>query len=131
MDRPPLIEAEIVPPGASYDGPPPPVPNAIPRVSAISEPFHPAATALLILVDNLWMLPEFLVATLWVTVPLCFLSVFLVTLTIQRNLAGNSRSVATAKAMFFGLVAALPFSVTGTTVGLAFLAWAGVKRLSR
>lgn len=77
------------------------------------------------------MLPEFSVVALWLTVPLCFLSVLVVTYGIQRYVARNRRRTALAKALFFAVVAAVPFSVTGTPVGLAFLAWAGVKRLSR
>jgi hypothetical protein len=92
---------------------------------------RPAAAAFLLVVDNLWMLPEFVVATWWLTIPLSFVSVFGTTFFIQRVLGRNPVPVALAKALFFGLIAAVPFSVTGTPVGLAFLAWAGVKRLGR
>lgn len=132
MDRPPLIETEVLPPEPS--GAPPPRLNpggtgAAGASRAVVEVFHPAAAAMLVLVDNFWMLPEFAVATLWITVPLCFLSVFVITFVIQRRFGRNAWAVAFAKALFFAVVAAVPFSVTGTPVGLAFLAWAGVKRL--
>jgi hypothetical protein len=94
-------------------------------------PFHPAASALLLLIDNLWMIPEFAVVDWPVTIPLCFLSTFFPTFWIQRRLAKNPFASALAKALFFAFVAAVPFSVTGTPVGLAFLAWAGVRRLRR
>lgn len=131
MDRPPLIEAEILPPNGPGIPPPQAAGDGFRAKSVISEPYHPAAAALLVLVDNLWMLPEFAMATWLVTIPLCFLSVFFITLVIQFTLGRNKFFASVAKALFFGIVAALPFSVTGTPVGLAFLAWAGVKRLSR
>ena len=129
MDRPPLIETEVLPPedpavaGDSWERTGGGSPGS-------GEPFHPAAAAMLVLVDNLWMLPEFMGA-LWITVPLSFLTVFAATLGIQRIWGRDRLLVAVAKALFFGMVAAVPFSVTGTPVGLALLAWAGVKRLSR
>ncbi len=133
MDRPPLIETEVLLPGSettraaaakSNPGGEGPAPGP-------TDVFHPAASALLILVDNFWMIPEFAIVTLWFTIPLSFLSVFLTTYLVQRRWAHNRRRVAVAKALFFGVVAGLPFSVTGTPVGFALLAWAGVKRLRR
>lgn len=131
MDRPPLINVEVLPP--LHAGPEARAsdPGAGEHPAPIREAFHPAAAALLVLVDNLWMLPEFAVVTWWLTIPLSFLSVFSVTLFIQRALGRNPWGVAIAKALFFGGVAAVPLSVTGTPVGLALLAWAGVKRLAR
>jgi len=135
MDRPPLIDVEVLPPLQA--GPESRAPDAGageppgPHPAPIREAFHPAAAALLVLVDNLWMLPEFAVVTWWLTIPLSFLTVFAVTLFIQRGLGRNPWMVAIAKALFFGVVAAVPLSVTGTPIGLALLAWAGVKRLAR
>ncbi len=74
------------------------------------------------------MIPEFAIVDWPATIPLCFLSVFFPTFLIQRRLSRNSWGVALAKALFFAVVAAIPMSITGTPVGLAFLAWAGVKR---
>lgn len=126
-----MIDVEVLPPARPEEPPPIPQSAGAGSTAAVSEPFHPAAAALLVLVDNFWMLPEFAVATWWFTIPLCFLSVFVITLLIQCLLGRNSFRVAVGKALFFGFVAALPFSVTGTPVGLAFLAWAGVKRMAR
>jgi hypothetical protein len=39
--------------------------------------------------------------------------------------------MALAKALVLGLVAAIPTSLTGTPVGMALLAWAGVDRWRR
>jgi hypothetical protein len=91
-------------------------------------PFHPAASAILIAVDNLWALEEFLVFDWILTIPLSFITVFGPTYWIQRRWSGDRRVVALWKALFFGVVAAVPFSVTGNPVGMTFLAWAGVRR---
>jgi len=131
MNRPPLIEAEVLPPVRPEVPPQGSATGGEGRGAAVPESFHPAAAALLVLVDNFWMMPEFAVATWWLTIPLCFFSVFVITFLVQRRLGKNRLPVALAKAFFFGCVAAVPFSVTGTPVGLALLAWAGVRRLTR
>ena len=130
-ERPPLIETEVLTPDQPGVGVPPPQRPGADSTPHRDGPFHPAAAALLMVVDNLWMISEFAVVDWPLTIPLCFLSVFFPTFLIQRRLARNGWGVAMAKALFFGVVAAVPFSVTGTPVGLAFLAWAGVGRLRR
>ncbi len=90
-------------------------------------PFHPAAAGLLIVVDTLWNFAEFAVIDWFFTIPASFVSVFGPVYWIQRRYHQNTVSVALAKALFLGVVAAVPFSVTGTPVGLALLAWAGIK----
>ena len=119
----PIIVPEVLPPGS-------PVPPTIPAPAAppaSRAPFHPLSATLLILFDNLWMLEEWTLIALPITVPLSFLSVFVPVYWIQRRKQGDRRGVALAKALFLGVVAAVPFSVTGTPVGLALLAWAGLK----
>ncbi len=91
-------------------------------------PFHPSAAALLVVVDNLWALEDWLVLTWILTIPLSFLSVAVPTYWLQRRFRQDSRRTALLKALFFGAVAAVPTSVTGTPIGLALLAWAGVRR---
>ena len=113
----PFIIPEVLPPEA-------PVPPARPAGRA---PFHPLAATLLIVIDNLWMLEEWTVLALIFTIPLSFLTVFAPTLWIQRHKQGDGWGKAILKALFLGVVAAVPFSVTGTPVGLALLAWAGWK----
>ena len=90
-------------------------------------PFHPAAASLLIGVDTLWNFAEFAVIDWFFTIPASFVSVLGPVYWIQRRYHQNTAPVALAKALFLGLVAAVPFSVTGTPVGLALLAWAGIK----
>jgi hypothetical protein len=91
-------------------------------------PFHPSAAALLVVVDNLWALEDWLVLTWILTIPLSFLTVAVPTYWLQRRFRQDSRMTALLKALFFGVVAAVPTSVTGTPIGLALLAWAGVRR---
>jgi len=104
-----------------------PEPGSTEPTPAGRTPFHPAASGLLLVVDNLWNLPDFSVIGWFVTVPMSFASVFGPVFWIQRRFHGDSRRVAALKALFLGVVAAVPFSVTGTPVGLALLAWAGIK----
>jgi hypothetical protein len=82
---------------------------------------------LLLVADNLWTLAEFAVVSWLLTVPLSFLVVFTGTFQIQRCQGGDSVGRALAKALLLGAIAAVPFSVTGTPVGLALLAWAGIR----
>lgn len=90
-------------------------------------PFHALSALLLLVVDNLWNFSDWLVITYLVTVPLSFLSVAVPVFFIQRAKQGDPVGKALLKAGLLGVVAAVPFSVTGTPVGLALLAWAGVK----
>jgi len=90
-------------------------------------PFHPWSAALLLAVDNLWSLPDFAVITLAFTVPACFLMVFVGVFFIQRRRRADSVGKALTKAFLLAGIAAIPTSVTGTPVGLALLAWAGIR----
>jgi hypothetical protein len=85
---------------------------------------------LLLGIDNLWNLEEWIVIDWPITIPLSFVTVFLPTLLVQRRLSRDPWNKAVKKALFFAVVAAIPTSITGTPVGLAFLAWAGFKKPS-
>jgi len=105
--------------------------HAATAVRASAPPIHPGSAGLLVAVDNLWNLADWAVLTWWLTVPMAFLSVFVPTLWMQRRLRRDRWAVALAKALALGLVAAIPTSLTGTPVGMALLAWAGVDRWRR
>lgn len=109
--------------------PPPPLPLASPEPPPPHDrvPFHPAASGLLVVVDNLWNFADFAVIDWFLTIPASFASVAGPVYWIQRRKHHDSVPAALAKALFLGVVAAVPFSVTGTPVGLALLAWAGIK----
>ncbi len=112
----------------------PPEPEPGPDTAASGSPragrvaFHPWSALALVVVDNLWNLPEFAVpALLAFTVPMAFVTVFLAVFVAQRRRNQDSRGAALAKAVFLGVLAAIPTSITGTPVGLAMLAWAGIQ----
>lgn len=92
-------------------------------------PIHSLAALLLVVIDNLWNIPEFLIVDWVITIPLSFLSVFLTTFLIQKRLKRNSTRRAAGYALILGALAAVPFSVTGTPVGLALLTWTGISKL--
>jgi len=94
-------------------------------------PFHPAAAGLMILVDSLWGIPEFAVVTWPLTVIGCFLSVFVPSYFIQRKSHRDTPGTAALKALFLAGVAAVPLPVMGTSIGLALLAWFGIKHPRR
>ena len=94
-------------------------------------PIHPAAAAILLFVDNLWNLSDWVVASWVLTIPLSFVSVFVPTLVLQRFSRRERWFPAIGKAAVLGLVAAVPTSLTGTPVGMALLAWAGIEKWRR
>lgn len=124
MSKPPLIEVEVVP---ETEGPPP----GSGRPAGPLPPVHPLAALILLAVDNLWSLAEWAVVSWVVTIPAAFLSVFVPTLILHRRSLGQSKSKALAWATLLGGIAAVPFSVGGTAIGAALLAWLGIQRLGR
>lgn len=120
---PPHLPLEIVRPELPRDS----GANRQTGAKASSVLFHPWSAALLLAVDNLWALPDFAVITLAATVPACFLMVFAGVCFIQRRHQRDSVGGAFAKALVLAVIAAIPTSVTGTPVGLALLAWAGLR----
>ncbi len=130
-ERPPTLVPEVLPPEASGSAVRPSARDTTRDGAPAGDrraPFHAVAALVLIGVDNLWNLEEFAAPPLMVvTIPLSFLSVLFATAWIQRRLHGDRPRVAWWKALFLAVIAAVPFSVTGTPVGLALLAWAGIR----
>jgi hypothetical protein len=91
-------------------------------------PIHPLAALLLLVVDNLWNLGDWAVFAWVLIIPLTFLSVLFPGVFLQRfaNHDGWGKSI--AKGLLLAFLAAVPTSIAGTPVGVAFLAWAGVDR---
>ena len=106
-----------------------PAPAAVSGQTPGGPPIHGAAALLLLVVDNLWNLADWLVIDWIITIPLSFVSVFVPTFFIQRLLKRDSVGQALGYAALLGVLAAVPFSVTGSTVGVALLAWLGISRL--
>ena len=78
--------------------------------------------------DNLWNLAEFAVLDWIVTIPLSFITVFAPVFLLQKYLKKDTNGRAFAIAMVLGVLAAIPTSITGTPVGLALLAWTGLRK---
>jgi lipid-A-disaccharide synthase-like uncharacterized protein len=120
---PPVVVPEVLPPEPA---PGPDSASGGPRAGRVA--FHAWSALALVVVDNLWNLPEFAApALLAFTVPMAFATVFLSVFIAQRRRNQDARGSAFWKAVFLGVLAAIPTSITGTPVGLAMLAWAGIQ----
>ena len=129
MNEPPRISevpATVVPIEVL---PPDPPPSTAHEQTAGGPPIHGAAALLLLVVDNLWNLADWMVIDWVITIPLSFLSVFVPAFFIQKLLKKQSVGKALAYSLLLGVIAAVPFSVTGSTVGVGLLAWLGVSKL--
>lgn len=90
-------------------------------------PVHPLAALVTIVLDNVFGvieivgLPAILFTSLGVGA-LCATTCMLV----QRYLAKDGWGASVAKGLVMGIIAGVPFQVTGTAVGIPLLAWAGL-----
>lgn len=91
-------------------------------------PIHPLAALLLLVVDNLWNLGDWAVFAWVLIIPLTFLSVFFPGVFLQRYANGDGWGKSFTKGILLAALAAVPTSIAGTPIGVAFLAWAGVDR---
>jgi hypothetical protein len=117
---PKVVELEVVPPEVGQN-------------SAREEkpPIHPLSAIALLVIDNLWMLEEWIVIDWIITIPLSFISVFFPVFFIQKFLNKDSFGRALAFASLLGVIAAVPTSITGTPVGIGLLAWTRLGKLFR
>jgi len=97
--------------------------------SLAGPPIHPLSALLLMVIDNLWTLPEFLVVDWVITIPLCFLTVLVPTLMIQKLIKKQTFGAAFVYSVLLAVIAAVPTSLLGTPIGAAMLAWFGISRL--
>ncbi len=129
MDKPPKISevparpvpVEVLPPVSA----PPPQPAA----PAEGPPIHALSALILVAVDSLWAVFDWMPPVWIVAIPGCFAAVFMPTFLIQKHLKKDSNSRALTFAAVLGVLAAIPTFVTGTPVGLALLAWTGLGKL--
>lgn len=121
-DAPPkLVPVEVLPP---LQVPPRTAPTD-------GAPIHTLSALILVAVDSLWMVFDW-VPPIWViAIPLCFLAVFVPTFLIQKNLKNDSNSRALTFATLLAVLAAIPTPITGTATGLGLLGWTGLGRLLR
>ena len=94
-----------------------------------SLPIHALSALILVAVDSLWAVFDFLPALWIIAIPLCFLAVFVPCFLIQKYLKHDSNGRAFALATLLGVLAAIPTPVTGTSIGIGVLAWSGLARL--
>ena len=104
--------------------------NAIePRRSIPPPPIHPLAALTTIVLDNVFGWIE-LVDPL--ALALTSVSVgavgFLMTMFVQRYLAKDGWGASIAKGLVMGVMAGVPYQVTGTAIGIPLLAWAGAHQ---
>jgi hypothetical protein len=92
-------------------------------------PIHALSALILLVVDNLWNLTEWVVIDWIITIPLSFISVMVPVFLIQKFLKKNSTGKAMAWATVLAVLAAVPFSVLGTVAGSMLLGWLGINKL--
>jgi hypothetical protein len=101
-------------------------------------PVHMLSALVVIALDWIWGFVEKF-ATISVVgivmLPILSITVFFVTflavLFIQRVLDRDRLPVCAAKGVALGIVAAVPYQVIGTVVGVPLLAWAGINQLTK
>ena len=129
MDKPPkiteaparLVPVEVLPPVA-----PPPLRAGAP---AEGPPIHGLAALILVAVDSLWAIFDWVPPVWIIAIPACFAAVFVPTYLIQRHLKQDSKGRAVTFATILAVLAAIPTPITGTPVGLGLLAWTGLGKL--
>jgi len=92
-------------------------------------PIHALSALILVAVDSLWAIFDWLPPVWPFAIPLCFFAVFLATLMIQKHLKNDSTGRALAFAFILGVLAAIPTPISGTPVGIGLLAWTGLGRI--
>jgi hypothetical protein len=106
---------------------PAPVPSSGSRHPVPPAPIHPLAALTVIVLDNVFgwvdLLPGAVLGTSLLVGGLGFLS----TLFVQRYLSKDGWGESLAKGLVMGIIAGVPFQVTGTAVGALLLGWAGAS----
>jgi hypothetical protein len=95
-------------------------------------PVHPLAALATIVLDNVFGVVEFVdpLAILLTSLTVGAIGT-VTTMLVQRYLAKDSWGASIAKGLVMGIVAGVPFQVTGTAVGIPLLAWAGLHEWVR
>jgi hypothetical protein len=92
-------------------------------------PVHPLAALTTIVLDNIFGWIE--IVDPFALLLTCFTVGgigFLTTLFVQRYLARDEWGESVAKGLVMGVLAGVPFQVTGTAVGAILLGWAGANK---
>ena len=90
-------------------------------------PIHPLAALVIVVLDNVFGVFE-IVTPIFVVLTSLALFTFggLATTFIQHYMARDSWGVSVAKGLAMGIIAGVPFPVTGTVLGVPLLIWAGL-----
>ena len=99
-----------------------------PRHPIPPAPVHPMAALSIIVLDNVFgwidLVPGAILGTSLLVGGLGFLS----TLFVQRYLAKDEWGASIAKGLVMGIIAGVPFQVSGTAIGAILLGWAGASQ---
>ncbi len=103
-----------------------------PRRPIPPAPVHPLAALATIVLDNVFGVVELVdpLAIILTSVGVGILGTVTTTL-VQRYLAKDGWGTSVAKGLVMGIIAGVPFQVTGTAVGIPLLAWAGLHEWVR
>lgn len=90
-------------------------------------PIHPLAALATLVLDNVFGVIELAdPLVLILTSATVGVVATVTTMLVQRYLARDSWGASVAKGLVMGIIAGVPFQVTGTAVGIPLLAWAGL-----
>jgi hypothetical protein len=92
-------------------------------------PIHGLSALILVAVDSMWAIFDWVPPVWIVAIPACFAAVFVPTYLIQRHLKNDSKGRALTFATILAVLAAIPTPITGTPVGFGLLAWTGLGKL--
>jgi hypothetical protein len=99
------------------------------RRSIPPAPIHPMAALTTIVLDNIFGWIEIIDPFALVLTSLSVgVAGFLTTMFVQRYLAKDGWGASVAKGLVMGVLAGVPYQVTGTAIGVPLLAWAGVHQ---
>jgi hypothetical protein len=112
------VPLEVVPPAPSSSTP-----------HSEGAPIHALSALVLVAVDSLWAIFDWVPPVWLFAIPGCFVATFVPTYLIQRHLKKDSAGRALAFATVLAVLAAVPFQVVGTPVGLGLLAWTGLGKV--
>ncbi len=101
-----------------------------PRRPIPPAPVHPLAALTTLVLDNVFGVFEIVdpFALILTSVSVGILGTVTTTL-VQRYLAKDGWGASIAKGLVMGVLAGVPFQVTGTAIGIPLLAWAGLHEL--
>lgn len=100
-----------------------------PRRPIPPPPVYPLAALVTVVLDNVFGVLEIVdpLAILFTSLIVAFFGTLSTTL-IQRYLARDGWGKSLAKGLAMGIIAGVPFPVTGTAIGIPLLAWAGLHQ---